>query len=180
MKTAPIELAPYSPAWPGLFAQEQRLLVAALQPWLVGDIEHIGSTAIPGLSAKPVIDIMAPVQGLEEALPAIPALRALGYVYFPYKPDEMHWFCKPSFEHRTHHLHIVPLGSESWHRRLAFRNALRQDPALAAAYQRLKLRWAAIHQHDREAYTDAKGQFIDAVITRHDQPHAPHHGQLPG
>ena len=166
MKDSPIELAQYSSAWPQLFAQEEKLLAAALKSWLVGAIEHIGSTAVPGILAKPVIDIMAPVHGLEEALPAIQALRPLSYVYFPYKPAEMHWFCKPSPEHRTHHLHLVPMGSTSWHRRLAFRNALRREPALATGYERLKLRLAAAHRNDREAYTEAKEHFINAVIGR--------------
>ena len=166
MKDAPIELAPYSAVWPQLFDEEEKLLAAALQPWLVGVIEHIGSTAIPGILAKPVIDIMAPVHGLEVALPAIEALRSLNYVYFPYKPEEMHWFCKPSPEHRTHHLHLVPRGSASWHRRLAFRNALRRDPNLAAEYEALKLRLAAIHRNDRDAYTEAKRHFIDSVVAR--------------
>jgi len=164
MQDAPIELAPYSAAWPELFAIEAQRLKAVLEPWLAGDIEHVGSTAVPGLSAKPVIDIMAPVAGLDEALPAIEALRELNYAHFPYKRDAMLWFCKPSPAHRTHHLHLVPIGSELFHGRLVFRDVLRREPALAAEYEKLKVRLAAAHPGDREAYTEAKSPFIQAVL----------------
>ena len=164
MQDAKIELVPYSASWPEQFTTEARTLYTALKPWLAGEIQHIGSTAVPGLSAKPVIDIMVPVSSLAEALPAIEALHGLNYVHFPYKRDEMLWFCKPSPEHRTHHLHLVPAGSALWQLRLAFRDALRREPALASAYGHLKARLAAEHPHDREAYTEAKSPFIQAVL----------------
>ncbi|MCC6245681.1 MAG: GrpB family protein [Gemmatimonadaceae bacterium] len=161
---AKIEVIPYSPAWPRQFESESVLLAAALQPWLAGTIEHIGSTAVPGLWAKPVIDIMAPVKSLAESRAAIPAAEALGYVYFPYKSEVMHWFCKPSSARRTHHLHLVPVNSDLWRARLAFRDALRKDPRLAADYQALKLHLAALHPVDREAYTEAKAPFIQSAL----------------
>lgn len=162
---APIEIVDYDPLWPAKFAEEQALLHHVLTPWLVGAIEHIGSTAIPGLAAKPVIDLMAPVASLPTSLPAIDAAVRAGYVYFPYKPDVMHWFCKPSAAYRTHHLHVVPIRSAIWNARLAFRDALRRDPALVADYAELKRPLAAIHRLDREAYTEAKGPFIHRVLT---------------
>ncbi|MBL8339758.1 MAG: GrpB family protein [Rhodoferax sp.] len=162
--TAPVHIVDYQPAWPGLFAQEQALLTFVLAPWLVGPIAHIGSTAVPGLAAKPVIDMMAPVADLDSARPAIDALVAAGYVYHPYRGDVMHWFCKPSPEHRTHHLHVVPLGSSWWQAQIAFRDALRQNPACRDAYQTLKRRLADAHPRDREAYTQAKGPFIAGVL----------------
>jgi GrpB-like predicted nucleotidyltransferase (UPF0157 family) len=164
MPEASIEVVPYRSDWPGLFDTEAKSLAVVLSAWLAGDIEHIGSTAVPGLAAKPVIDIMAPVHDLATAIPAIAALRALDYVHFPYKPDEMHWFCKPSPAHRTHHLHLVPFGSAPWRKRLLFRDALRRDAALAAAYARLKHRLASGYPHDREAYTDGKAPFIQSVL----------------
>ena len=166
VKDAPVEIAPYSPEWPALFAVEAELLATALAPWLVGRIEHIGSTAVPGLSAKPVIDIMAPVRSLAEAAAAIDPLRSLSYCYFPYKPTEMHWFCKPSPAHRTHHLHLVPATSMLWQQRLAFRDALRMDRALAYEYERLKVRLAAEHVDNREAYTEGKTLFIQSVLQK--------------
>src|SRR5689334_379220 len=92
---AAVEIVEYDPAWPGTFDAEGLLLEKILRPWLTGAIEHVGSTAIPGMPAKPVIDIMAPVRGLEASRPAIPELARLDYVYFPYRPEVMHWFCKP-------------------------------------------------------------------------------------
>lgn len=160
MRDAPVELVPYDPAWPARFAAEAAVLRERLKPWLAGEIEHVGSTAVPGLCAKPVIDIMAPVRSLDESRPAIEALRDLDYVHFPYLPDEMHWFCKPSPARRTHHLHLIPLGSARWREQLAFRDALRADDALAARYAALKQQLAALHRDDREAYTQAKGPFI--------------------
>ncbi len=166
MKDAPIELVSYSGEWPALFASEAEQLRATLGPWLAGEIEHIGSTAVPGMSAKPVIDIMAPVHSLAHATPAIEALRPLNYCYFPYKPTEMLWFCKPSPAHRTHHLHLVPAGSGLWQQRLAFRDALRREPALVAEYERLKASLVAAHPHDRDAYTEGKTPFIQSVLRR--------------
>lgn len=161
---APIRLVAYTEAWPELFAAEAQQLQAALQPWLCAGIEHIGSTAVPGLSAKPVIDIMAPVRDLSSSQSAIAVAHHLGYCYFPYKPSQMVWFCKPSPATRTHHLHLVPWQSPLWHERLAFRDALRRDPALAQQYQTLKMQLAARYPTDREAYTEAKTPFIAAVL----------------
>jgi GrpB-like predicted nucleotidyltransferase (UPF0157 family) len=161
---APIELVAYQSGWPALFSAEATTLSAVLSPWLVGPIEHIGSTAVPGLMAKPIIDIMAPVRSLSESRGAIEAAASAGWVYHPYKADVMHWFCKPSPAHRTHHLHIVPIDSPLWRYRLAFRDALRSQPETAAAYAHLKLSLAQKYSLDREAYTEAKASFVAQVI----------------
>jgi GrpB-like predicted nucleotidyltransferase (UPF0157 family) len=166
MNDAPIEIEPYSEKWPRLFELEAESLSDVLRSWLVGAIEHIGSTAVPGLSAKPVIDIMAPVSTLAQAEPAINTLSAFGYCYFPYKADVMHWFCKPSPAHRTHHLHLVPAGSTLWVQRIAFRDYLRENATLATEYQALKRRLAHDHFQDREAYTEGKSPFIQSVLSR--------------
>ena len=164
MAEAPIEIVAYDPAWPAMFDAERELLREAIGPWLTGEIEHIGSTAVPNLVAKPVIDIMAPVASLEASRPALEKLAPLGYCYFPYRPDVEHWFCKPGPEHRTHHLHLVPGGSRKWMDSIRFRNALRGDPALAGEYAALKQSLARTHRNDREAYTDAKEPFIAEAL----------------
>ena len=161
---ASVQIVPYDPAWPSLFEQERTLLEAALETWLTGPIEHFGSTAVPGLPAKPVIDVMAGVESLDASRDAIPAAGGLGYVYYPYRPDVMHWFCKPSAAFRTHHLHLVPVNSRLWIERLAFRDYLRKQPALAAEYADLKVGLAKQFEFDREAYTDAKGPFVQRVL----------------
>jgi len=159
-----ILIEPYDPAWPGRFKAERELIAAAIEPWLSGPIEHIGSTAVPGLAAKPVIDIMAAVRGLEESRPALEVLQGLSYCYAPYRDDVMHWLCKPSPESRTHHLHLVPFESRLWVDRLAFRDVLRNNATIANEYAALKRRLAQLHAHDREAYTQAKGAFIARVL----------------
>jgi GrpB-like predicted nucleotidyltransferase (UPF0157 family) len=160
----PVVIVPYDPTWPAKFEVERGILTEALAPWLSGPVEHIGSTAVPGLPAKPVIDIGAPVSSLEESVGAIDALRPLSYCYFPYKADIMHWFCKPSDQHRTHHLHIVPVGSELWQDRLLFRDYLRMNREVAEEYAALKMRLAVAHRSDREAYTELKSDFILKTI----------------
>jgi GrpB-like predicted nucleotidyltransferase (UPF0157 family) len=159
---APVEIVPYDPSWPAKFEEEAALL-RRLAPWLVGPIQHIGSTAVPGLAAKPVIDIMGGVAALEASRPAIAVAADLGYCYWPYQPDREHWFCKPSAAYRTHHLHLVPLGSVLWIRTIAFRDYLRRHPATAQDYAALKQRLARDHHFDREAYTEAKRPFIDRI-----------------
>ena len=162
---APVEVVAYDHSWPSKFEFERTLLEAVLAPWLVGQIEHIGSTAVPLLPAKPIIDIMAPVHNLELSRPAIKVAMEAGYVHYPYKAEVMHWFCKPSPSLRTHHLHLVPFGSLLWRQRLAFRDALRANAVLAAEYAELKLRLAAEFPRDREAYTDAKEPFVRRVLS---------------
>jgi GrpB-like predicted nucleotidyltransferase (UPF0157 family) len=162
---APIEIVPADPGWPQRFEQERAPLEQALAPWLTGAIHHVGSTAVPGLAAKPVIDILAGVESLDASRACFERLEALEYRYAPYRPQEMHWFCKPSPAHRTHHLHLVPTGSPRYRDELAFRDALRADGELAGEYERLKRGLAAEHRDDREAYTAAKAGFIARALT---------------
>ena len=86
---AAVRIVPYDRAWPSLFQQERLLLQEALGEWLAGPVEHVGSTAVPGLAAKPVIDIMAGVETLQASQAAIAAASGLGYVYYPYRPDDI-------------------------------------------------------------------------------------------
>lgn len=167
---APVVIVPYDPAWPTKFEEEAAILRHRLAPWLVGPVEHIGSTAVPGLAAKPVIDIMAGIQTLEASRPAIAVATDLGYCYWPYQADLEHWFCKPSAAHRTHHLHLIPIGSEQWLRAIGFRDHLRAHPETARSYAALKERLASEHHLDREAYTDAKRPFIDRITALALQP----------
>lgn len=163
MRDAPIEIVSYDAAWPLLFHAEADLLRSVLAPWLAGPIEHIGSTAVTGLAAKPIVDIMAAVRTLDDSRPAIAAVEPLGYCYAPYQVDREHWFCKPSPAFRTHHLHLVPIGSEHWARLLVFRNYLREHHDVAAEYEALKRNLADRHRFDRDVYTTAKASFIERV-----------------
>lgn len=162
--TARVELVDHDPAWVDRFHYEREALERAIERWLVGPIEHVGSTAVPGLRAKPVIDIMAPVENLPASRGALPVLAGLEYQYWPYKAEVMHWLCKPSDAFRTHHLHLVPFGSRLWHARLSFRERLRADPVVAAEYTALKEELARRFANDREAYTEGKTAFVERVV----------------
>lgn len=141
-----IAVVPYDPEWPRRFAAERALLEHVLEPWLEGDIHHIGSTAVPALAAKPIIDMLAGVRDLGEAGAAFEPLRLSGYDYTPHRPSVAHHFSKGSPElGTTHGLHLTEPGSDLWVERLTFRDALRNDSALAAEYERLKLQLAREH-----------------------------------
>ncbi|MEA2507558.1 MAG: hypothetical protein QOH48_2176 [Actinomycetota bacterium] len=157
-------MVPYNPAWPALFEEERRRIEIALGEWVQGEIEHVGSTSVPGLAAKPVIDIMVGVANLEKARAAFDDVASLGYLYAPYKSDFMHWFCKPSETVRTHHLYLMERGHREWQAHIAFRDYLRNHPETAEAYEQLKLDLAQTFRNDREAYTEAKTDFVADVV----------------
>jgi len=166
-----VTLNPYDPTrpdptWPSAFESEAGLLIQALTSWITGGVHHVGSTAVPGLAAKPVIDIMVGVDDLESSRPCIDLLSALDYCYAPYRADVMHWFCKPSPRRRTHHLHLVPTGSQRFTDVLAFRDYLRTHLDTARQYEQLKRQLAARYSHDRNAYTDGKSAMIAAITER--------------
>lgn len=156
----PIHLVPYDPSWPDRFEEEKALLSEAIGSWATGGIHHIGSTAIPGLEAKPIIDILAGVDSLEASRACFDPLAKLDYLYAPYRADEMHWFCKPHPSRRTHHLHLIPTGSSRFRDELAFRDRLRESPETAEEYAALKRDLADRFTNARDAYTAAKSEFI--------------------
>ena len=152
-------VVPYDPEWARVFEAEREVLEDALAPWLSGGVHHVGSTAVPGLAAKPIVDMLAGVRDLEEARAAFEPLRALGYEHRPHRP-EAHLFVKPD--------RGVPLtepGSDLWRERLAFRDALRADPALARAYAAWKLDHLS-NDAELGAYTADKRAFVLPVLER--------------
>jgi GrpB-like predicted nucleotidyltransferase (UPF0157 family) len=154
----PIAVVPYDPGWPRRFENEGALLERLLAPWLEGGIHHIGSTAVPCLAAKPVIDMMVGVLDLGEARAAFEPLRGLAYEYAPHRPGIAHHFAKPMYG-----LHLTEPGSDLWLERLAFRDALRADPELTAEYEALKLGLAQ-KRGAIEAYTGEKRPFVARVL----------------
>ena len=163
-----VEIVAYDPAWPALFATEARRLHAALDAELIVGIEHFGSTAVPGLAAKPIIDILIAVRSLARAKATmIEPILALGYVYWSENPNtDRMFFVKgmpPYGERRTHHIHITEPDGEMWQRRLAFRDYLRVKPDEAHRYEVLKRDLAARFPADRDAYTEAKTEYVEAV-----------------
>lgn len=166
LKDEPIRLVPYDPTWPARFEAERAAIAETIGKWIVGGIHHVGSTAVPGLEAKPIIDILVGVEDLESSRACFDPLAGLGYLYAPYRSEEMHWFCKPDPSHRTHHLHLVPVGSKRYVEELAFRDRLRADQELAGEYIDLKRRLAVRFENDRDGYTDAKTEFISHVVSK--------------
>lgn len=161
-----IAIVPHNPAWRGRFEVERVLLERVLAPWLEGGIHHIGSTAIPGIAAKPIIDIIAGVRDLEEARAAFDPLRQHSYHHAPHRPGIAHHFDKPTLRssQQTHGLHLTEPESDLWRERLAFRDALRGDPELVAEYETLKVQLAKVHETDIAAYTTGKRAFVAGVL----------------
>ena len=159
-------IAPSSTEWPRLFLAHRDTLRAAFAPLDV-DIEHIGSTSVPGLAAKPVIDILVGAASLDDIASRIPALVAAGFTYRPEHeaalPTRRYFTLTPPGGLRVH-VHAGVHDSPLWRDHLAFRDALRRDDALRDRYQALKLALAQRHAHDKSAYTQAKGPFIREVI----------------
>ncbi|MEH2086571.1 GrpB family protein [Nostoc sp.] len=164
-----VNIVEYDPRWATLFAEEAERIWQALGNDLVVEIEHIGSTAVPGMAAKPVIDIMVGVRFLVDAKSAILALESLGYVYWHEDPRPGRMFfvkgMPPYGKQRTHHIHIVEIDSEFWERKL-FCDYLRKHPEEARRYETLKRDLAASFRSDREAYTNAKNDYIRAVMVK--------------
>lgn len=165
-----VRLTDYDPRWPGMYNVEAKRLIAALPPRLVVRIEHFGSTAIPGLAAKPIIDILIAVSSIEEAREQTPALmEELGYAFWADNPKRDRLFfvkgLPPSAPQRTHHVHMTELDGDMW-RRLLFRDFLRDHSEEAGRYGALKQDLAARFQSDREAYTDAKSAYVDQIMAK--------------
>jgi GrpB-like predicted nucleotidyltransferase (UPF0157 family) len=159
-------LSEYQDTWPRQFWQVEEQLRDAV-PVHGAVLEHIGSTSVPGLCAKPVLDVMLGVGSLGEVEAAIPALASVGFVYRPEHeaviPDRR-YFVRPQGQTVRVHLHAVLLDGLLWKQHLCFRNALRKDPLLREQYASLKRALAVAHAGDKAAYTEAKAPFIRQVL----------------
>jgi len=157
-RNAEVEIVEYDSAWPAAFETERERLAPLLPAGV--QLHHFGSTAVPGLAAKPVIDMIALVDDLDAPIAAL--VQSGGYQYpaaFNATLTHRRFLCYPTATHRTHHLHLVDEPREL-ERRLRFRDRLRADPVLAGKYVALKRALAERYRDDREAYTEAKGVFV--------------------
>jgi GrpB-like predicted nucleotidyltransferase (UPF0157 family) len=153
---------PYDQTWPKKFDVERTRLLS-LFPRDFVKIEHFGSTAIPGMLAKPIIDILCGVETLMDAGALSTRLCEIGYstsAEFNASLSDRKWFMRWADGRRTHHLHVVVHGGAVWRERLAFRDRMRGDADAAAGYESLKTSLATRHRDDREAYTAAKADFV--------------------
>ncbi len=167
--TESVEVRPSDPGWQQAGERERQALEVALAPWLVARVAHIGSTAVPGLAAKPILDLQAGVANLCAAPVIAETLTPSGWHYVTPDLDRRPWrrfFVKVSGDRRIAHLHVMEKDSARWEEQLAFRDALRGDTDLVEAYAALKRELAARHGADREAYTAAKADFIRAALER--------------
>ncbi|MFH1534392.1 MAG: GrpB family protein [Patescibacteria group bacterium] len=164
-----IEIVPYNPEWPKMFEGEESFLRSKIPTKLIGRIEHFGSTAIPNLSAKPIIDMLVEIKSVRKAKKKIvPILQNEGYEYFwrpsiGENPPFYMWFIKRNKRgERTHHIHMVEKGSELW-KRLNFRDYLIKNPAPAEKYDILKKYLSKKYPNDRVKYTKAKSEFVEQI-----------------
>ncbi|PRP72113.1 hypothetical protein BUE93_02975 [Chromobacterium amazonense] len=163
-----LQIAPYRPGWPQCFEQTAATILVALGE--LADkaiIKHIGSTAVPGLCAKPIIDIMLGLPRLSDLEPHFAALSAIDFHHQPQMAaamPERHYFTQPSLPPRQVHLHAVTLDSDFGRDKLRFRDALRVEPRLSASYAALKQELAERYGDDRAGYTEAKSGFIKAAL----------------
>jgi GrpB-like predicted nucleotidyltransferase (UPF0157 family) len=158
-----VRLVPHDPRWATLFLEES----ARLQPLLPRGVtlEHIGSTAVPGLAAKPVLDILAGYESVATLPACIAALVAAGYLHRGEQGIPGREFFRRG-EPRAYHVHLALRGGSFWNAHLAFRDALRADAAVREAYARLKQQLAACYPRDRAAYIEGKGSFVREVLRR--------------
>ncbi len=162
---ASIEVVDVDPAWAGLGLRFATELDQLLDPWRTREVQHVGSTAVPGLPAKPVVDLLVPVRDLSDD-GYIGALTSAGWAYVPPELDgrpEERFFVLPDEARRVAHLHLMDPGSD-WVDVITFRDALRADRVLRDGYAALKRRLAVGHANDREAYTRAKASFVRAAL----------------
>jgi GrpB-like predicted nucleotidyltransferase (UPF0157 family) len=164
----PIKIVPYDSDWPTAFEQQRPRVESALRPWLIGPVEHIGSTSVPGLAAKPIIDMLARIPD-HAAGDITDAMSGIGWAHAPEPGDDeaRKWsFCFPDIAWRTHHLHIFESHSERWPLLLTFRDYLRNHPADAAEYGRIKKALATADAQDRPRYRAGKAPFIEELLLR--------------
>ena len=161
-----IEIVDYEPEWPRLFEGAAARLRAAA-PSLIVAVEHIGSTAVPGLAAKPIVDLMPAVAAghRDELDRCVGPIVALGYEYIAAYEDELPYrrFLRLRAADRRHNVHLVEQGGEFWVRHRAFRDILRTHPPVAADYADLK-RSLALRYDDVNDYAAAKTEFIESTL----------------
>ncbi len=161
-----VKLFSYNPGWKKLYKEEEKLLRLATGKYVL-DIQHVGSTSIPGAKAKPIIDIAVGVKNLKDGEKCIKPLRQLGYEY---KHDAgikgRHFFAKGSEKNRTHYIHIAKLNGRFWKNHILFRDYLRKHKTAVKEYNELKEKLARKYKDDRDTHTAQKDSFIQRIIKK--------------
>lgn len=165
-----VRVVAYNPNWPEVYKLEREKIKEKIGEY-IASIDHIGSTAVEGLVAKPIVDILIGLNSLEDAQFCIPKLEELNYEYITEFEDvlpDRRYFRKPPTDQgsRDFHVHMVEIKTYFWKRQLIFRDYLRKFPKVANEYGELKLRLAAVLQEDRDAYTEGKTDFIMGILEK--------------
>lgn len=165
LKRGTVKLLPHNPIWLQLFEEEKARLLQALGDKII-DIQHIGSTSIPGIVAKPIIDISVGIKSMKNSHQFIPLLEALGYEYRPNfgGPNIQLMFVKGEEKSRTHYLHLMKYNGQIWQDDILFREFLRRNPKRAKEYANLKQELAKQFADDRTRYTASKADFIKETL----------------
>lgn len=165
LKRGTVKLLPHNPKWSEAFEKERKLLTKALDGMVV-DIQHIGSTSIPGIPAKPIIDISVAIRSMKNSRDFIKIFEDLGYEYRPDfgGPNIQLLFVKGPEEKRTHYIHLMKYNGSIWRNDLAFRDFLRKNGKRAKQYASLKKELASKFANDRTTYTASKADFIHETI----------------
>lgn len=159
-----VQLLTYRPEWRTLFEEEAARLLSVLGAYIL-QIEHIGSTAIEGMDAKPIVDIMIAVESWSNAKNLVPTIEALGYEYKEEDAvSERLFFAKGPPTKRTHHLSLTEPTTAYWTDKILFRDYLWEHPLAAKEYRRLKQELAQRYPEDRASYTDGKAEFIRRTL----------------
>lgn len=162
----PVVIVPYDSAWPSIYEEESRLISGSVGG-IIHSLEHVGSTSVPGLWAKTIIDIIAGVDGPADAERCRELLQPIGYDDASTGDNPDWYYCLGKGPHSPgFHLHLVKEGSRFHEKHILFRDWLRAHPVDAEAYTELKIRLAEKYRNDRVAYTDGKTEFINGIVER--------------
>ncbi|MCX6764168.1 MAG: GrpB family protein [Candidatus Nealsonbacteria bacterium] len=163
-----VKLLPYNPNWEKLYKKEEKLIRSVIGEY-IKDIQHVGSTSIPGAKAKPIIDIAIGVESLKIGKKCIKPLKKLGYQYaYDSKIGGQHFFAKGKEKNRTHYIHMIKLNGRYWKNCILFRDYLRKHKDIIKKYNNLKEKLAKIYKDDRDTYTIKKSSFIRIIIKKAD------------
>lgn len=161
-----VKLLPYTDEWKRLYNKEEEIMLSIIKDYVI-DIQHIGSTSIPGLTAKPIIDIIIGIKTFTDLPIIIKELKANGYIYRPKSStDERVLFVKGTDGIRTHHIHVVKWKGDEWNNNILFRDYLTKYSEIAEEYSKLKNSLSKKYKNDRNTYTESKNEFIQNVIMR--------------
>ena len=165
LKHNTVDVIPYNLEWVTEFEREKARILNTCDNKVVA-VEHIGSTSVPGLAAKPIIDIAVGIRRLKDAEKLLPALKKLDYHFYKEFQRQRLFVAKGPDEQRTHYLHVMRYNGAKWKSDQLFRNYLRTHPKAVREYSDLKQKLAKRHPDDRQAYADGKAAFISSIIAK--------------